>query len=596
MKNIILLLLLCNFSFLAQGQNSVIDSLSQELKKAKSNEEKSKLYVKLAIASLKADDDINFANYTLQLDSLVKNINNPRIIGASYKLSSIREHNSKNYQASINFSDKAVNQFVIAKDSIQVSKSVNSAIHSFIKLEKLNEAELFYLKYRSWITLYWNYRISMDLSRYYIAIHDFDKTSHYLEYCYTTAHEINDKQLIGKVFYRIAQLNIDLQNYDEASKNIYLAIKHLNPKKNNQLYGATYFTLGSVLDNQKLRKESIKALDSAYYYYRGKKSKPSRAKVLSRKARVYFQLRQFDLARKSIEDAISIQLELNDERALSFAYLRLGNILFHGEKKNDSAIYYMEKSLSLAKKYNIKTMIESAQYNLSNFLFEHGKYQNAYMSLKVAYKYSDSLYKADLSKKMKEVQEKFQNEKQQKELALEREEKKKLELESSRFFNYMISAIALAILIITGMFFYFRSKKLKQENITQKSLTEIQRLNNDIEKLENEKAEKEQQNSNDKKSLREKFQQHLNDYYNLTPATLEFWNHQALSGLSEEEIALKLKITKGGVGDRRKALNRKLKKKINKDFNRSSSVSLYLDEMIKFYNTEVIILKNMSTL
>lgn len=576
------------FSSFIYSQQPLIDSLTIKLQKSNNKELKAKIYVKLAAASLRINDSTKFSQYTLILDSLIHDIKNPRVKGASYKLTSILEYDRENFQKAANFSEKAIRQFIIAKDSVQVGKSVNSTIKSFIKLNKLAESEELYLKYQSWINPKWNYKIAMDLSKHYITIDDFDKTSYYLAYCHKLANQLNDPQLIGKVYYRIAGMNRDLKNIDEALKNIRLAIQYLNPKKNAQLYGASYFTLGSILEKQELRKDALSALDSAYFYYRGKKSKRSRAMVLSKKANILFELEQYAEARTTVDKAIEENLELNNNHSLSYDYLRLSNILFYGEQKKDSAIYYAEKSLTIAKRYNIKLLVKTVQYNLSTFLKEKGNFKDAFKYLKEAYKYQDSLYTTDVSEKMKEIEEKFQNEKKEKELAIEREAKKQLQLENAKLnaiFFVVGSVIVIAIIIL---FFYLRIKKQKTENERQKSSLEISRLEKEVEAFEKAQLLRQSRNEALTISIQEKFYIHLKKYFDISDTQFHFWNLQASSGLTEKEIALKTNKSIGTIDGQRSRLYEKLRKKMNKRYTRSSSVSLYLNEYKKFVNGEFI--------
>lgn len=573
----------------AIGQNSVIESLSKRLDTTKSNSLKSKICVKLAVEYLRIDDNANFSKYTFLADSIAKDVDNPRVKGAVYKLLSIYERDKKNYDASYNFSEKAIEQFIIAKDSVQVGKSVNSAIKSLIKERKLAESEQLYLKYQDWINPLWSYKISMDLSRHYVIVDDFEKTLYYLKNCHSIAHSLNNNQLIGKSYYRIAGLYRDLDNLEEAFKNIQLALKYLKPEKNLQLYGATYLTLASIYEEQKKGEKALKALDSSYYYYRDEKSKQSKASVLSKKANILFHLEKFSEARSTIDEAIQLDIELNYQHGLAYDYSRLSKILFFGEQKSDSAIYYSKKALVTAKEKNLKLLIKSLQYNLSTFLSQTGNYEEAFGYLKDAYKYNDSLYKVDVSEKMKEIQEKFQNEKKEKELALERVTNKELALKNAKLNNLIYVIVFCAVIIGIFLFFYLRGKKQQIENERQKSSLEINRLEKEVKNFEDEWALRNKKDESFIISIQDKFYEHLALYFDISKTLVNFWVLQASSGLSERDIAKTTGIPYGTIDGQRKSLYHKLQLKMNKKYNRNTSVALYLSEYKKFIKREFLI-------
>ncbi len=176
----------------------------------------------------------------------------------------------------------------------------------------------------------------------------------------------------------------------------------------------------------------------------------------------YLRLEKFPQALKHLNDALEIFEQISFQEGEARVYKHLAEIDYH--KKNfPRAQSYVERSLKLAGEAGIKDLIQDDYKLLSEIYEGKSDHQNA---LTYFTKYSalrDSLFNEEKSKKIAEMNVKYETEKKDKENLLLRKNNEIKELELKRRRTQQTYAYALALLILLLAFVLYRRYRQKQK-------------------------------------------------------------------------------------------------------------------------------------
>ncbi len=239
----------------------------------------------------------------------------------------------------------------------------------------------------------------------------------------------------ARIHFYLATAYSDIKQYANAEKH-YKAAKHI-AEKTNFLTGVNIAnsSLGVLARKQGDIKKSIAYLKSALIYYETNKQLANIAHTSMELGVSYSKLNSFDKAIYYNSKAIDIYKNQNNIKALSSAY------------KNQSNYYKFKNDI-----------VKSHAYFL-----EHS-------TLK------DSLYSLEKVNAIEDMQAKYENDKILKEKEVVEQQAEISRLESERSKNLFFYSIAVFLLILLVVVFYFgRQKAKKQTEITLLELSEAQK-------------------------------------------------------------------------------------------------------------------------
>lgn len=176
---------------------------------------------------------------------------------------------------------------------------------------------------------------------------------------------------------------------------------------------------------------------------------------------LYINKKQYTKAKEYLEKALLVNEKIDDQRLQLNVYGNLA-IVYMGENKPEEAYKYVEKVIELEKKFNIKMDKLYLSELLSSFFYAKKDFQKAYLYLKESNGFKDSLYNADITNQISELQTKYDTEKKEKEnelLQLDNEIKNKEIDKHKTTRNYLIGIIVLFVAIIIGSYFAYRKIK-----------------------------------------------------------------------------------------------------------------------------------------
>lgn len=209
---------------------------------------------------------------------------------------------------------------------------------------------------------------------------------------------------MGVIYSRNLQHDMAMNNYLKALR----IFKQLNEIENQAII---YNNIGVVFDHKKMP-------DSTLHYY---------------------------------HKALDIFNKIHFKKGMCISMGNIGMILLNNGKP-EQALEYLNKSVELAKEINLISALPSNYYDISYVYELRGDFLKALDYLHLAYNYKDTLYSAEKTKKITEIEKLYQSNKKEKEI---------LKLEKIRdkeriFMGGLISALIVLSLFIVFITFHFR--------------------------------------------------------------------------------------------------------------------------------------------
>lgn len=302
-------------------------------------------------------------------------------------------------------------------------------------------------------------------------------------------------------------------NYEDAIHHYDISLQLFNQLGKTLGAANTLNNMGLIYHKMERYPMSLKSYWEARSKYRKIDNKRGESAVLMNMGAIKQLMGDIDSSFFYCREAIKLKREINDDYGLGLAYSDFANVfqkericdssihynklafdIFHKLKNKyhlsqitygigkdhmclnelDSAVFYFLKAQKIAlKKKNMFTLKNIAE-KLSIIYQKQGKWKKAFDALQDSKSYSDSLYSKEKAEAIFEVQEKYESEKKNREIAeqeasiaLKNERLANSELDNSRK-NFWILILVVGILSIASLLLYiYRAAKRKQERLIQ---------------------------------------------------------------------------------------------------------------------------------
>lgn len=449
------LLLNCLLTY-SQVQKSFIDSLKVELKKAKTNEQRIKIYKSLA-NNFTQDNSDSVRHYTSKFLALAikKDLKNDivyayELIGSSYL-------DDQNFQ-------KALEPYLKAYEQ---SKSLNPKDEQTLRILQ-NIGYIYYEigDFTSAINLY------LDALKYYENSSKFEN----IPFLYNN---------IGILFHQQGDFKKALVYY---KKGVELLKKHPNINASIDAMletnmGLTYFELND-LDNAKLHYE--KSIE-----YNKKHNDPRIYTVnIGNLASVHAIRKEYKLAKKYFNEAIIKSIEANNTESAAVNYGDLGKMYLamaheNAQSKNShllKAITYLQKALNIFKELNDLRRYQAYSLDLSEAYQLKGDYKKALSVYKEHIVYKDSLFNSEYDSKLSKIEMQYEFEKKESMLRVEKENElalKDLKIKNAAKQSWYL-IVGIVLLTIIGSLLYYQNFLRKVHNSKLMSLNKELRTSNQV--------------------------------------------------------------------------------------------------------------------
>jgi serine phosphatase RsbU (regulator of sigma subunit) len=322
---------------------------------------------------------------------------------------------------------------------------------------------------------------------------------------------------IAKVNMLLGRLHSKLLDYEKAIKYYFEAKKiyeRLNDIDNiynvQQNIGVMYFEKGELKRAKEYLLNVLK--------YQSKSNKlDDKASAYTNIAGIYIAEKKYDSCLYYFKLSLKYSLSGNNIDHIAVTYNNIGHI-YNMIKKPDSAIYYFKKSieyytkidnyagisvansgiantyfmlknykmaeehykiaLSIAEKYNIRKFAYSQYKQVSKFYAHLKNYEKAYLLLNSYLELKDSVENENKNRLLEEMQAKYDYEKQEKEIALLKEQQilKDERTKQEKQKNKILFAALVGIITFSGIsgFFIWRAYKIKKETNAKLTLQNIE--------------------------------------------------------------------------------------------------------------------------
>ncbi|WP_142604473.1 tetratricopeptide repeat protein [Solitalea koreensis] len=197
------------------------------------------------------------------------------------------------------------------------------------------------------------------------------------------------------------------------------------------------------------------------------------AHVLTNHARLYHRQGKDELALKYYLEALEIRKKVNDKLGLALSYDSLGEFYFE-LKDYSTAELYLKEAIILGQGIGDLLTVRRSSSNLYKLYQQQGKYKKAFNTLALNKQVSDTLFNAERSNKIAQLEMQFEFDKKQREAQAKQREKE---------LNYLLGALGLGLsLIIVSLLYYLQRNKVKRSMLEQAHLKlEKKNLEKDIE-------------------------------------------------------------------------------------------------------------------
>jgi len=237
----------------------------------------------------------------------------------------------------------------------------------------------------------------------------------------------------------------------------------------------------TTLDNMGLTFNRASTPDSAIYYFnkalelaRKKKFMRGISLSLGNIGYQYEMKEDYAKAYLNYKESLFYAEKTGDPKSIAFCSNNMGFVTIY-LKRFDEALDYLYKGLQTARKAGIMDVVRDSYEGLALAYSSKNDYKNAFEFEKMLHYISDSLYNAESSRQIAEMQTKYETEKKDKELLKKEAENKQKTTERNAF----IAGFGLMIVLVFFIFRGYRQKRKanieisKQKHVIEEKQKEI---------------------------------------------------------------------------------------------------------------------------
>lgn len=196
------------------------------------------------------------------------------------------------------------------------------------------------------------------------------------------------------------------------------------------------------------------------------------AGTLSEMSAIYFKTQEYDKAIRVLERSYSIMKGTNNKVWLGTILTNIGTILTK-QKQYVLGIEKLENAVSLLKETGNIDRLRNAHLNLSGAYEDIGNYNKAFEHYKKYSNYKDSLLDKDIAKQMAEIQTKYETEKKEKEIAVQKDTINK---KNFQLMSLIIGTIALVLVVMLIALVFYSRYRAKQKLLLNQIMVNEQKM------------------------------------------------------------------------------------------------------------------------
>ncbi len=310
---------------------------------------------------------------------------------------------------------------------------------------------------------------NIGVGNYYLS--NYDKSLEYYLNSLKIMEKIGDKEGVSDILNNIGIVYWKLSNYDKALEIYTESLKMMKELKNREgisrslnNIGLIYMTLknydkalGFFLETLKITKEIGIKNNIAY--------------CLNNIGNVYWYLGNYDKSLEYYLESLKINKEINNKYGIAGSIKNVGGVYLK-LKNYDKSLVYLKKGLKLAKEIKAKDLLQNVYGSFYKLYYEKANYKKALEYYMLYSEVKDSIFTEESSKKIAEMQTKYETEKKEKENEVLRKNNKIQNLEIIRQTSIRNSFIVISLLILILVFVIYqryRGKKRANKMLSNKN-------------------------------------------------------------------------------------------------------------------------------
>jgi len=218
---------------------------------------------------------------------------------------------------------------------------------------------------------------------------------------------------------------------DRALQNYQRSLELFKEMENMQYIAETYNNIGLVYREKKDMGEALNNYNRALRIFRDINYKPGIAKSQNLIGSVYMEGGNFEDALQFSMNALNINREIGNRKEVASNLWDIGKVYFRWEKY-EKALDYYNQSLKLNSELGHKKEVYEIYKNISDVYTSQGRYYDALNFYKRYNELKDSSLNEDYIKQISELETKYETDRKERELELQKTELAKNKAESER--------------------------------------------------------------------------------------------------------------------------------------------------------------------
>ena len=329
-------------------------------------------------------------------------------------------------------------------------------------------------------TGYWNAKNNYAMTLFYLG--EYEKANTLILEVIKVANSKKLYKVLSNAHQNLGIMHNSQQRYREALDNFVLAEKyHLATGNKGAAAGAANNQAFIYFKHLKQYDKAIATYKKTIPIKQGINDDKGVGIIYNNLAEIYLVKKEFAKALSNINAAIAIRKRINDQYGLTVSYTILSDIHFNQKKYHD-AQDYAQKAVDIAKKIGAKKELSDALKLLSKSQSANNDISSAYQNYVSAVQIEDSLLNRENFARMAELETKYETEKKEREILLQRTKiaENQLKIDQKNMVIFLVCALAI-IGILLGFVFYNRQKlktiRLEKEAELKEALRFIETQN-----------------------------------------------------------------------------------------------------------------------
>ncbi len=308
-------------------------------------------------------------------------------------------------------------------------------------------------------------RILNDIGSAYKTKGDYQKAIEYFQENLKNQELSGDSAEIGKTLNNIGNVYYSFGINSKAIEYYGKSMEIFQKLHKENFVGFLLYNIGISYEKEKDNNKALEYLKKSHALFQKLNFKPGIAQAQSEMGSIYSEEGNFQLALKYHEEALEVYKAIGEKmntavtyRSIAETYNRSGNYI--------TALSYYKQSLEIEKQTGMKKEMLDNYKDIANVFSNMNDYKNAYYNFQLYSNLKDTTLSEENLKLIKELEAKYENEKKDNEIKLQKSELSKKDLEAKRK-NAILLAVGLVALIVIAFSFvlYKQFQAKKKANI-----------------------------------------------------------------------------------------------------------------------------------